>query len=103
MKWDAARDLYGRVAKGKLLRARGHLGLARVAFETKDMDGAIEHAKSALKAGAGEPARMRLGYAYFKKGRYADALRHYEEVLKKNPGNKEAQRAADTARARLGQ
>jgi len=102
MNWDAARGLYSRVARGKHLRSRGLLGLARVAFETKNMEAAIKHAKAALKAGAGDAARMVLGHAYFKKGHFADALRLYEEVLKHKPGDNEAQRSADLARGRLG-
>ena len=103
MKWEEARVLYERVAKSKHRRASGLLGLAKIAFETKDTNAAIDYAARALKAGAGDSARMVLGHAYYKKGRYAEALRYYDQVLKRSPGNKEAQSAANLARRKLGQ
>ncbi|MBI4508150.1 MAG: protein kinase, partial [Deltaproteobacteria bacterium] len=93
MRWTQARGLYERVAKGKYSRARGLLGLANVAFQTKDTDTAILHAKSSLAAGGGDQARMLLGHALYKKGDYDDAIEQYQVILKRSPGNKEAQRA----------
>jgi hypothetical protein len=89
--WRDARAIFERVAHGKHLRAEGLLGIARVAFETKDTDLAIRYAEEALRAGGGDSARMLLGHVYFKKGRYDDAIEQYQAVLKRNPGNREAQ------------
>ncbi len=102
MQWEEAKVLYARVAKGKYARAKGLLGLAKVAFETKDTDGAVEYATQALAAGGGDPARMQLGHAHFKQGRYREALSFYDQVLKHDPGNKEAQASANLARSKLG-
>ena len=45
---------------------------------------------------------MILGHAYFKKGRYREALEYYEKVLKKEPSNQEAQSSANLTRRKLG-
>ena len=100
--WAEAREAYQRVAEGKYLRAEGYVGLARIAFETKETDGAIKYAEKALAAGARADAWMILGHGYYKKGRYAEALKYYELVLEKRPGNKEAQSSAALARRQLG-
>jgi len=98
LKWDKARQRYSRVARGRYYRASGLLGLAKVAFETKDTNAAIQYASRAKRAGGGDAARMLLGHAYFKQRNYSKALRYYESVLKRNPGNQEAQQAAMAAR-----
>ncbi len=100
--WNEAREAYQRVTDGKYLRAEGYVGLARVAFETKETDGAIKYAEKALAAGARADAWMILGHGYYKKGRYAEALKYYELVLEKRPDNKEAQSSAALARRQLG-
>ncbi|HTM21615.1 MAG TPA: tetratricopeptide repeat protein [Kofleriaceae bacterium] len=102
LEWEAARALYQRVASSKYRRADGYVGLARVAFETRNLDDATKYAKKAMAAGATTGAWMILGHAYFKMGRYADALEQYEKVLKKNPGDKEALTNANLARRKLG-
>ena len=99
MDWELARSLYQRVASSRYRKADGYVGLAKVAFENKDADAAIKYAE---KAGSTIGAWMVLGHAYFKKGRYADALEQYEKVLKKDPGNKEALTNANLARRKLG-
>jgi hypothetical protein len=102
MDWDLARTLYQRVASSRYRKADGYVGLAKVAFENKDADAALKYAQKAMDAGATTSAWMVLGHAYFKKGRYADALEQYEKVLKKNPGDKEALTNANLARRKLG-
>jgi len=98
LKWAKARELFSRVSKGRYYRAGGLLGLAEIAFQTKDTVAAIRYASRARKAGAGDAARMLLGHAYFKQKKFSKALREYERVLKRNPANQEAQGAARAAR-----
>ncbi|HUH03891.1 MAG TPA: serine/threonine-protein kinase, partial [Kofleriaceae bacterium] len=102
LQWDEARASYQRVASGKHLRSSGYLGLAKVAFETKDTEGAIQHATKALELGATSDAWMILGHGYYKQGRYREALEYYDKVLARSPGNKEAQSSAALARKKLG-
>jgi tetratricopeptide (TPR) repeat protein len=100
--WAKARDLYARVADGKYHRDQGLLGMAKVAWETRDVDGAIALAQQALKAGAGDPARTLLGHAYFKKNEYAKALQYYEAVLQNRPNDPEVKRSVEALRAKMG-
>jgi len=91
-----AKQLYERVAKGSPKlggRADALTGLARIAFQQKEPDQVIGLAQAALKAGAGDDARMLLGHAHYKKGDYAAAILQYRAILDRNPRNKEAQRS----------
>jgi eukaryotic-like serine/threonine-protein kinase len=101
LKWDAARRNYERVARGRYNRALGLLGLAKVAFETKQVDEAIRYAEKALNAGGGDAARMLLGHAHFKNRDYGKAASYYEAVLKRKPSHKEAQHSLREAQRRL--
>jgi serine/threonine protein kinase len=102
LRWPEARDAFGRIAQGKFYRGQGLLGQAKVAWETKDVDGAITLADQALAAGAGDAARVLLGHAYYKKADFARALSYYDAVLKHNPNDAEAKRSAELVRAKLG-
>ncbi|MCE9576855.1 MAG: tetratricopeptide repeat protein, partial [Deltaproteobacteria bacterium] len=102
LRWPEARDAFGRVAQGKFYRGQGLLGQAKVAWETKDVDGAIALADQALAAGGGDAARVLLGHAYYKKADYARALSYYDAVLKHNPNDAEAKRSAELVRVKLG-
>jgi len=88
--WTKARSLYSRLAKGKFRKADGLLGIAEVAFETKDLDEAVQFAKAALDAGGGDAARLILGHAYLKKNQIDEAIDLYRTVLRNNPKNGEA-------------
>ena len=100
--WSKARRLYERVAESKYSRSRALLGLAKVAFETKQIDEAIKYAEKSLAAGGGDSARMQLGHAHFKKRAYNEAIKYYEAVLKRKPDNREAQQSLREARKRAG-
>jgi hypothetical protein len=102
MDYPGARDTYARIADSKFFRGQGLLGMAKVAWETRDVDGAITLAQQALKAGAGDPARTLLGHAYFKKNDYARALQYYEAVLANRPNDPEVKRSVEALRARMG-
>ena len=87
--WTKARSLYARLANGKFRKADGLLGIAEVAFQTKDLDGAVENAQAALAAGGGDAARIMLGHAYLKKGQTQKAVTLYRIVLRNDPKNGE--------------
>ncbi|HWN68949.1 MAG TPA: protein kinase, partial [Haliangium sp.] len=83
---DGAVKLYQQVAsKGTgQVRRNAYLGMAKVAFERKDWDGAINHAR---RAGGGIEADRILGHAYFRKGDVAQARKHYQAVLDRDPSD----------------
>jgi tetratricopeptide (TPR) repeat protein len=98
LSWEEARTLYQRVAAGNHKSRDGYLGLAEIAFETKQTDQVIHYAN---KAGKTPRALLLLGHAYYKRGEFAKALEYYQLVIESNPDNKEAQRSATAARQRL--
>ncbi|HKA89474.1 MAG TPA: protein kinase [Haliangiales bacterium] len=93
MEWTRARQLYSRLSKGKFRKADGLLGMANVAWQTKEIEDAVQYAKASLDAGGGDPARLMLGHAYLKKGQMDEAIMLYRAVLRSNPKNREAQKA----------
>ena len=84
---EGAIKLYQQVAtKGSgQARRQAHLGMSKVAFERKDWDGAINHAR---RAGGSVEANRILGHAYFRKGDVPQARRHYQAVLARDPEDK---------------
>ena len=88
--WLRARLLYARLANGKFRKADGLLGIAEVAFQTKELDQAVDNAQAALAAGGGDAARIILGHAYLKKGQIQRAVSLYRTVLRNDPKNGEA-------------
>ena len=99
MDWMRARSLFARLSKGRFRRADGLLGMAKVAWETKDMDDAVQFAKASLDAGGGDGARLMLGHAYLKKGQVDEAIMLYRAVLRSNPKSTEAKKALAGAEA----
>jgi tetratricopeptide (TPR) repeat protein len=70
---------------------------ARAAFERDDFSRAILEGRAALAAGEGG-AHAILGAAYFKVGRFQDAVREYGEALRLEPGNPALARRVEIAR-----
>jgi eukaryotic-like serine/threonine-protein kinase len=101
--WARARKAYAQVAASDRFLGKAYLGMARASFELGDASGTIEHATKALRNGGGNQARMLIGQGFYKKGEYADALRYFDAVLKRDPGYKGARAAADLARKKLNQ
>jgi tetratricopeptide (TPR) repeat protein len=97
--WQRARAIYERVAKGRYKRVDSLLGLAEVAWQEQDNDGAIDYATQALAAGGGDAARLALGNAYLKKERFEDAIAQYNVVVARSPHSKEAREASNYLRA----
>jgi serine/threonine-protein kinase len=77
------------------------LGEARAAFERDDFSRAILEGRAALAAGEGG-AHAILGAAYFKVGRFEDAVREYGEALRLEPGNPALARRVEIARRAAG-
>ena len=73
------------------------LSEARAAFERDDFSRAILEGRAALAAGEGG-AHAILGAAYFKVGRFEDAVREYGEALRLDPGNPVLARRVEIAR-----
>jgi len=87
--WPAAIAAYNKVIKSKQYLGQAYLGLARATWQNKNIDGAIEAADKALRAGAGDEARKFLGHLHFRKGNFDEARKYYELVLKNNPQDAE--------------
>jgi serine/threonine-protein kinase len=80
---------------------RKALGEARAAFERDDFSRAILEGRAALAAGEGG-AHAILGAAYFKVGRFEDAVREYSEALRLEPGNPALAKRVEIARRAAG-
>jgi tetratricopeptide (TPR) repeat protein len=87
-----ARTLYERILQTKLRRPEALLGLANVEFQTKEIDEALGDATKALQAGAADNARVLIGEIYIQQKRLDEAITLYNQVLKRDPQNREAQR-----------
>jgi serine/threonine-protein kinase len=74
---------------------------ARAAFERDDFSRAILAGRAALAAGEGG-AHAILGAAYFKVGRFEDAVREYGEALRLEPGNPALAKRVEIARRAAG-
>jgi tetratricopeptide (TPR) repeat protein len=101
----AARLAAGSVTEPPADRPRPHpsadgrkaLDEARAAFERDDFLRAIQLGRAALAAGEGG-AHTILGAAYFKLGRFDDAVREYSEALRLEPGNPALAKRVEIAR-----
>jgi eukaryotic-like serine/threonine-protein kinase len=101
----AARPLTGSATELPADRTRPHasgegkkaLGEAHAAFERDDFSRAILEGRAALAAGEGG-AHAILGAAYFKVGRYEEAVREYGEALRLEPSNPALARRVEIAR-----
>ena len=76
---------------------RKALDEARAAFGRDDFSRAIQLGRAALAAGEGG-AHTILGAAYFKLGRFDDAVREYSEALRLEPGNPALAKRVEIAR-----
>jgi serine/threonine protein kinase len=80
---DGAIKLYQQVVKSGQSKRRAYLGMAEVAFNRKDWDGAISYAR---RAGGTQADRI-LGHSYLRKGDKAQARRYYQAVLEREPND----------------
>jgi serine/threonine protein kinase len=101
----AARLVAGSATEPPADRPRPHssaegrkaLDEARAAFERDDFLRAIQLGRAALAAGEGG-AHTILGAAYFKLGRFDDAVREYSEALRLDPANPALAKRVEIAR-----
>ena len=101
----AARPLAGSAAELPADRTRPRangegkkaLHEARAAFERDDFSRAIREGRAALAAGEGG-AHAILGAAYFKVGRFEDAVREYGDALRLEPSNPALAKRVEIAR-----
>jgi hypothetical protein len=70
---------------------------ARQAFEGDDFTRAIKKGREALELGEGR-AHAILGAAYYKVGRFEDAVRAYKEALRLDPHNPSLEKRVELAR-----
>jgi tetratricopeptide (TPR) repeat protein len=69
--------------------ARAHSGLAEILLAARKYDEAMTEGKAALAAGEDRPATwLVLGVAESARGKFADAVPNFDEVLKREPNNK---------------
>ena len=101
--YGAARRAFAQTATIHGFGGPALTGIARIAFEQGKWAAAVIAARRAVAAGGGHRARMYLGNAQFKLGRYRDAAKTYETVLARHPGHAGAKRLLRLARQRLGQ
>ena len=91
--FKGAKPLYQRVAsKGPDARtkAKAHLGLARIAYESNDLSAVIRHAKRGRRAGW--EADLWQARAYYAQKNYGQAQQFYQRVLSRKKSHGEAKR-----------
>ena len=77
-------------------------GLAEATYNQGDFQRAVDSAKRAVAQVPRNVAfRMTLAKSYFKLGRYADAIEHWQKVLEIDPANKLAKKNVEMAKSKL--
>jgi serine/threonine-protein kinase len=95
-----ATELYERVRASGLERAAAATGLAEVAFQRGNFADAVRLAQHAVEVGGAVGAKLVLGNAYFKLGKYAEAIQQYRAVLALDAHNAEARAFLEAAQKR---
>ncbi len=99
--YDEAGATFTGLLGSKRDHGRAALGLAQVAFQQKRYTEMARRAKEAVGAGEGVPALVLLGDAHYKLRNYKDAVKVYDEALRRAPGNAGAQKGLQAARRGL--
>ena len=90
-RYEEASEAFSRLARprGKS-RGPAEVGLAKIAFQQKHYEEAVNHARRGARYGGGVEARVVLGDAYFRLDKFEDARKAYTEALKLDPENRTA-------------
>jgi len=99
--YDKARAIFSRLTKVGPIRGQALVGLGQIAFQNEKYDDAVKQARQGAKYGGGVSARVLLGDAYFRLGRYKEAQTAYSEALKLDPNNQVAKRNLELAERRM--
>ncbi|MEZ4400273.1 MAG: serine/threonine-protein kinase [Kofleriaceae bacterium] len=99
--YDEARPLFEKVISSGYYVGDALLGKAWLYFQTSDFDAAIATANKAVKAGAGDKARLSLGHFYFKKGFYDQALTYYDNLSKAHPDDRDLKAKVEQTKKKL--
>ena len=99
--YDKASTIFSRLTRVGPIRGQALVGLGQIAFQNENYDEAVKQARQGAKIGGGVSARVLLGDAYFRLGRFKDAQTAYTEALKLDPNNQVARRNLALAERRM--
>jgi serine/threonine protein kinase len=99
-RFDEARAAFERLVQAGKSRGPALVGLAKIAFQKKEYQEAVDRAREGARAGGGVEARVVLGDAYFRLEKFAEARMAYEEALKLDPDNRTARQNLDLVERR---
>ncbi len=102
-KYADAKNLYEQILKSPFRKREAMLGRANVAYKTGKYNEVVELAREAIPLGGGNTARMLVGNAYFRMGRYAEAKVFYRAVLRADTNHRSARKALEKTLLKLGQ
>ncbi len=100
-RFAAARDTFRAAQTSGAEKGAVLAGLAAVAFQEQRFGEAVELAEKAVASRGGGGARIVLANSFFKLGRYPQAAAEYEQILRRDSGNREAVRNLEAARQRM--
>jgi tetratricopeptide (TPR) repeat protein len=96
-----ATDVFDELDRDPRMKAPVKVARAELAAQQGDYDGAISLASVALRIGAGARALSVRADAEMKMGRFEQAERDYDRLLKMEPKNSDARDGRQLARERL--
>ena len=99
-RFEEAGAAFERLAHAGRSRGPALVGLAKIAFQKKEYQEAVDRAREGARAGGGAEARVVLGDAYFRLEKFAEARKAYEEALKLDPENRTARQNLDLVERR---
>jgi tetratricopeptide (TPR) repeat protein len=85
--YEKARDYYNKAVLSNPLMGDPYMGLAAIAVNAGDLEGAHALYRKANEVSPGEKPLTGLGMIEVELGKHAEAFDHFSEVLKQNPGN----------------
>jgi tetratricopeptide (TPR) repeat protein len=85
--YGKARDYYNKAVLDNAMMADPYMGLAAIAVQEGDLEGAHVLYSKANAVSPGEKPLTGLGMIEVELGRYAEAFEHFSAALKLNPGN----------------